>query len=441
MIQTKLKKVGKKMKKKFTILAALILCLYISGCGNKTAADVSKDNESSSVQTNAQGNENNAPEADGAANTYDTDLQMFVVDSKYMEAQWTFSEGIVFDAIVLPKEAQGDEYNPQVTLTFSGGKDKDATDNIALDYNYFSVQNEENLSPDLKQLFDSAQVVVNNKETAECEITKEIQGNTLILRIKASENSSFDFTAFKWFSTKIRFGYDETSAVFKEYSDSEVISDYSLNAYPNPEYVKAEPENLSQEITFDNENFTVGSKYYTIYKFEVPKVFVFNDDWYYSEAWDTWNFTSLSEKESAITEYQITSYDDAGNVISHETRTVFPSQGDLLSSYRGDKGTCESEKDMTFETTESRLAYFYEFYADSCPDIRVEDNILYNGDYFICNVQFDEMYDFSAFQPDADGYVNETVSYKFQVEGGYSAKDYQMNVTAYYSVASLYPKN
>lgn len=430
------------MKRTFFILAILILCLSITGCGKNSSINQNQDSKKTAEGENEQADMKNvAVESEKSQNMYDTDLKVFVVDGNYMEFQWTFAEGVLFDATVLDKEQQDDEYNPQITLTVAGGLEKDSTNNVALDYDYFSNQNDNNLSPNLKQLLDNAQLVANSKDTAECEITKEIQGNTLIVRIKASENSSFDFDTFEWYATKIRFGYDETTTVYKEYASSIVMTDYSLNDYPNPEYAVKESENTSNEITFDDQKFSVDSKYYTIYKFEVPKVFVFDDGWFYSESWDTWNFTSRGEKESSITEYQITTYDETGNVINHETRTIFPTQEDLLSSYRGDKGSSEKEKDMTFETAESRLNYFYDYYRASYPDVRVEGNTIYNGAYFIDNVQFDEMYDFSAFIPDETGNVQETVPYHFQVEGGYSADEYQMIVTAFYSDPSIYPNN
>lgn len=109
----------------------------------------------------------------------------------------------------------------------------------------------------------------------------------------------------------------------------------------------------------------------------------------------------------------------------------------MLSSYRGDKGTCEGEKDLTLETAENRLKYLYDIYAASCPNIYADGNILYNGVSFENNVQFSESNDLGVFKPDSSGYAYGSVSYKFQVEGGFSAADYQMNVTVYYSDASL----
>ena len=433
----------KKIKRINIFFTTLILSMLVSGCAGSTSVEnVSNDkNVSSSMQKKAQGDgEGAAFESESTGNPYDTDLKVFVVDGKYMEAQWTFRDDVVFDTTVLSLEQQGDIYNPQVTLTFSGGKEKDAVDNFALEQCYYNDPNNKNLCPDLTQFFESAQNVANSRESAECEISKEIQGNTLILRIKAPESSNFDFTTFKWFETKIRFAYDEASAIYKEYSDTEVVSDYSLNSFPNPEYVKAKPENTQKEVSFDGQSFTADSEYYTIFKFEVPKLFVFDDGWYYSEVDDLWFFTSRGERYSSITEYEITSYDSEGNVISHETRTIFPSQEDLLSSYRGDKGASEGEKNLTLATADSRLKYLYDFYASSCPNIYAEGNILYNGAFFESNVQFSESNDFSVFKPDSSGYAYDSVSYNFQVEGGFSAADYQMNVTAYYSDASLYQK-
>lgn len=429
------------MKRRFFVLSTLALCLSIVGCGNKTSVNGQESTLVSEVENEQEEVSENLYDTEESTNLYDTDLKVFVVDSKYMEVQWTFAEEVSFDATILSKELQEDQYNPQITLTFTGGKDENSSNNIALDYNYFSNANDKNLNPNLKQFIESASLVANSKDTAECEILKEIQGNTLIFRIKAPENSNFDFSAFQWYSTEIRFGYDNSNAVLKEYANSEVITDYSLNDYPNPEYTVTVPENLSKEITFDDQIFSVDSKYYTIYKFEVPKVFVFDDGWFYSQSSDTWYFTSRGEKESSIIEYQITTYDENGNQINYETRTIFPTQEDLLCSYRGDKGGSEKEKDMTFETAESRLTYFYNYYKSICPDIRVEGNTIYNGAYFGDNVLFDEMYDLSVFKPDESGYAHETVSYHFQVEGGYSAADFQMNVTAYYSDEILYPKS
>lgn len=416
------------MKRLFSILTALVISLSFWGCSRNI------DKRSSETIEKQETNQSTALQLNNSTPDYDTDLKVFIVDGHYLEVQWTFKEG----AKINTENPAIGEHDPKVQLSFACGQTKENVD-MELSYCYYAKDGE-NSPLTLSQIVSSATLVLNNAEVATFDISKEIQSNTLIFRVKAPEGNSLDFNAFKWFATNIYYGYDRTNGTSKEYTDSEVVCDYSLNPYPNPEYAQAKPLNAPREVSFDGKSFTVDSEYYTIAKFEVPKVRVFDYIWYYFKAWDQWSFEARDERQSSITEYQITSYDSTGNVLSRETRTMFPSQEDLLSCFRGVIGYSESVKDMSISTTENREKAVCEYYAASETKAHIDGNTLYNGGFFSENVEFSGSRDLSKFKPESSGYAYASVPYQYQVEGGYIDGVGSLNVTVYYSNASLVGK-
>jgi len=439
--------VGGNMKKGIFITLLFILCYSFTGCNGTSNEEITADETVASAPGNTEQttdqseSQSDKESADGVTETqleseesdYDTNLKVFVVDRSYLEVQWTFPEGVAFDW----KGLQLDENGPKVQLSFLCGESKDTMD-MELTYRYYGSEENATSPINLSQLTSTATFAVNNEEIASFYISKELQGDTMILRVKASDGSSLDFTTFQWFRTNIYYGNDAASGTSAEYEGGEVLTDYSLNPYPNAEYTQEQTTNASQEITFEGQTFTVDSPYYTAAKFEVPEVTVFEYIWYYSKSWDTWYFEARDERSSTVTEYQITQYDSSGNEIGRETRTVFPSEEDALSCYRGVVGYSEKVQDMSISEVGNRKKELTDYFTGMGYHSYVEGNTLYNGEFLKASIQFEGIYDLSGFIPDANGYAYASVPYQYQVQGGFIDGESQMNAIVYFSDPSLY---